>query len=104
MWEGEIKMENKFEYQSPIEMIFDDLKMQQEDHIMKAIINAKVNVDKDELIRALQYDRDQYEKGRSDGINEFILKLKEFNGGSYFSELSEIIQIVANEIGVEIKG
>lgn len=96
-------MENKFEYQSPIEMVFDDLKMQQEDYIMKAIINAKIDVNKYELIRALQYDRDQYEKGRSDGINEFILKLKEFNWGAYFSELSEIIQIVANEIGVEIE-
>ena len=37
-----------------------------ENHIM-ATIRQYVDVDKDELIRALQYDRNQYEKGFEDG-------------------------------------
>ena len=35
--------------------------------VIETCVKMGVNVDKDELIKALSYDRDQYEKGYSDG-------------------------------------
>lgn len=67
-------------YKSPIEKIYSELQTQivQEDEntVMKAVRNVRVNVDKEELIRALQYDRNQYAKGYEDGKNDVIEKLK----------------------------
>ena len=54
-------------YKSPIEIITKDLVTKQEDGIYQAVLGQGVVVDKDELIRALQYDRGQYEKGYADG-------------------------------------
>ena len=39
-----------------------------EDNVFKAIQDYGVFVDKEELIKALQYDRGQYEKGFADGM------------------------------------
>lgn len=36
-------------------------------HIMECVHRIKVNIDEDELIRALKYDRDQYTQGFADG-------------------------------------
>lgn len=47
-------------YKSPIEMIQSQMQMQVEDYIMKAIMKLGINVDKKELLRALEYDRNQY--------------------------------------------
>ena len=63
-------------YKSPIEMIYGELQTQmvQEDEkmVMKAIRKVGVNVDKEELIKALQYDRNQYTRGYEDGKNDAI--------------------------------
>ena len=67
-------------YKSPIEKIYGELKTQmvQEDEnmVMKAIREVGVNVDKEELIKALQYDRNQYTKGYEDGKNEVFDKIR----------------------------
>lgn len=54
-------------YESPIEIIQKDIVMKQENDIYQAILEQGIVVDKEELIRALQYDRGQYEKGYRDG-------------------------------------
>ena len=54
-------------YQSPIDQIVSEIQTRYEDGVLKAVQNVGFNVDKDELLRALQYDRDQYTKGRADG-------------------------------------
>ncbi len=54
-------------YKSPIEIIYGQAKRQMENDIFRAVQSYEINVDKAELIRALQYDRDQYEKGYADG-------------------------------------
>ena len=54
-------------WKSPIEVVYNDVKSNFEDGVFKAIQRVQINVDKDELIKALQYDRDQYEKGYEDG-------------------------------------
>ena len=57
-------------YESPI-MVFAREKIQkmQDDAVFKAILETGVKVDKNELIKALEYDRDQYDKGYQDGCN-----------------------------------
>ena len=57
---------SEYKYQSPIELIQSEMKMRVEDGIVKAVQDVGVNVDKDELLKALAYDRDQYNKGYHD--------------------------------------
>ena len=63
-------------YESPIalhyESTFPELVEKEEQAIVQACINVGVNVDKAELIKALRYDRGQYEKGYADGHAEAI--------------------------------
>ena len=42
-----------------------------------SILKVGVNVNKEELIKALQYDRGQYNKGYEDGFKNGITKLAE---------------------------
>lgn len=62
-------------YTSPIDVIYGEMQMQVEGEIYKAVQKVGVNVDKEELLKALQYDRGQYEQGYKDGyaraIDEF---------------------------------
>jgi len=66
-------------YKSPIEKIYGEIQTQmvQEDEnmVMKAVRKVGVNVDKEELIKALQYDRNQYAKGYDDGKNDVLDKI-----------------------------
>lgn len=64
-------------YKSPIEMIENGLQMQIEGEILKAVMNVGVHVDKEELLKALKHDRDQYSKGYADGIREFTERIVE---------------------------
>jgi len=67
-------------YSSPIEVICGELQTQteQEDEkmVMKATRQVGVNVDKEELIKALQYDRNQYAEGYEDGKNDVLEKMR----------------------------
>jgi rubrerythrin len=64
-------------YNSPIEILITDIQhqivKQQDEEIYQAVLNYVPNVDKEELLRALQYDRDQYEKGYADGKNDAVV-------------------------------
>ena len=67
-------------YKSPIELvtrdIYSDILYNQENDIYKAIISYGINVDKEELIKALNYDRHQYDVGYIDGVMDFAEYLK----------------------------
>lgn len=62
-------------YKSPIEVVvsqFQEMIIQQQDEqTLQAIQKVGIKVDKDELVKALSYDRKQYEKGYVDGVMEF---------------------------------
>lgn len=66
-------------YKSPIEVFLADIQHQisekQDEQIYNAIVSVGINVDKDELIRALQYDRNQYNKGYADGRRDAMDEL-----------------------------
>lgn len=53
-------------YQSPIEQIVSDIQTSLENEVYKAVQRVGICVDRDELIKALKYDRDQYCKGVRD--------------------------------------
>ena len=59
-------------YESPIDLLMSNIQTQiieqQEEAIYKAVFDIGVNVTKDELLRALAYDRQQYEIGFAEGI------------------------------------
>ena len=69
-------------YKSPIniyETAMDTIIEQRENAIFAKIQDAiDVQVDRDELIRALQYDRGQYEKGYRDGFNQAVNQVRSY--------------------------
>jgi hypothetical protein len=58
-------------YKSPIELLITDVcnqvLEQQNEAIHQAVLHYVPNVDRDELVKALEYDRSQYEEGYMDG-------------------------------------
>jgi hypothetical protein len=61
-------------YECPIDFAFGDIQMQivkqQENELYMVIQKCGVDVDKEELMRALKYDREQYEKGYEDAVRQ----------------------------------
>lgn len=55
-------------YESPISVLYNDVVEGFESGIMRAIQQVDIVVDKEELIKALAYDRDSYRKGYKDGM------------------------------------
>lgn len=67
-------------YESPINLVVQDIttqmKQEEEKMILEAIRKYGVVVDKEELIKALEYDRNQYSKGYKDGVNDVLDKIR----------------------------
>ena len=55
------------DWNSPINIITTGMHTQLEGQVMKAVQNVGVVVDKDELIKCMNYDRDQYNQGYRNG-------------------------------------
>ena len=72
-------------YKSPIDVFVTNVQTQlleqQEKQIYQAVQKCGINVDKTELIKALNYDRNQYQKGYYDAIkwvaNELLENFEE---------------------------
>ena len=110
-------------YDSPIEIV---KKIQKEyeinvvNNVLKYVQQYGINVDKDELIKALKYDRQQYEKGYADGIKKleeekrklaeeiFLLLQSRFyaegtsDGWEYSISQLEFEQIALNHFGIDL--
>ena len=64
-------------YESPIKIITGNIQTQIDivviiNEIYRAVQNVGINVDKEELLKALKYDRGQYEKGFDDGFAQAL--------------------------------
>ncbi len=69
-------------YESPINIMeiqdsfVSEIKEKTEEMVFTEIKRIGIDINKEELVKALSYDRNQYEKGHSDGyidaINEFV--------------------------------
>lgn len=58
-------------YESPFGIMYDNIQYRVETELERCLLQAAfkvgITVDKQELLRALDYDRDQYRKGYADG-------------------------------------
>ena len=64
-------------YESPINIIISELCTKLESDCVKSVQSYGFDVDKEELAKALNYDRKQYEKGYMYGYNKAIDDLLE---------------------------
>ena len=67
-------------YESPIEIIKGASTTEYENGVMTAVQKYGVNVDKEELVKALNYDREQYRKGFEDGRKSAEEEFRELMG------------------------
>lgn len=62
-------------YKSPIEITREQIKTQIDNKILFRVTQeVGINIDKDELLKALAYDRQQYEKGYNKAIDDFKIR------------------------------
>ena len=84
-------------YKSPIELlvtnIYDQIQKDQDEHIYQAVLQYVPNVDREELIRALQYDRNQYEKGYWDGQADAKAELVRCKDCKFYDGQDELADI-----------
>lgn len=59
-------------YKSPIEVLMKEAQLNYENGIYNAIQEYEIKVDKEELIKALNYDREMYIKGYNDAVHEMM--------------------------------
>jgi hypothetical protein len=64
-------------YQPPIDIVVNSIIERQNEALeneilFRATMDTGLNIDRDELVKALRYDRDQYDKGYSDGYEKAI--------------------------------
>lgn len=75
-------------YESPIRLIEDKVNIKIDNGVVRAVQHYGLTIDKDELIKALNYDREQYEKGFEDGKatrhGKWIYGEDEYGDDGYF--------------------
>ncbi len=59
-------------YGSPIEINYGEMQTEYENGILRAVWKYDIHCDKEELLKALAYDRDQYRKGYEDAKPRWI--------------------------------
>ena len=64
-------------YESPIKIIIGKIQTQIDDEIYRAVQNVGINIDKEELLKALEYDRGQYEEGFREGEKHTMRQIKD---------------------------
>lgn len=97
-------------YESPIEIIQSEMQTEYENGILRAVQKYDIHCNKEELTKALAYDRDQYRKGYEDAKPRWIpcserlpkdcqrVLIQVINGNMYvinFSAVGETSHIVA---------
>lgn len=64
-------------YESPIELLIADIQHQiveqQDEQIYQAVMEVIPNINREELLKALKYDRDQYDRGYEDGKRDAVV-------------------------------
>lgn len=82
-------------YESPISEMLGKIQTkiieQQENQIVQAVQNCGISVDKEELIKALMYDRQQYEKGYADAKAE----MRWISASERLPELGQLVLVTS---------
>ena len=63
-------------YESPIEIMNGEMKIQVVDNVVKAVQEQQIHVDREELIKALRGERNQYQKGFNDAAKEIFAEIE----------------------------
>ena len=94
-WHTNDAFEAAMKYRSPIEIIQGELETKIENDIMTAVQRYDIRVDKEELIKALQYDRKQYEQGWNDARKAYKRPKGEWETvkGNYFTTGGDAVLI-----------
>jgi hypothetical protein len=85
-----VSSSSEMNYKSPIETINQQVQAKFEGDVMELIHSYGINVDKDELVKALKYDRDQYRKGFEDGCKGATDRIKAEVAREIFEEINTI--------------
>lgn len=82
-------------WEPPVNIMEEDWQIKIEDDIVKAIKSYDINVDKDELIKALNYDRNQYKAGYKDALEwmQRVIMLNMPNTLGYTENRASCVQI-----------
>ena len=80
-------------YKSPIEIIIGNMQTQIDDEIYRAVQNVGINVDKEELLKALKYDRGQFEEGFRKGEEYTLLQIKNLLPEWLYAAIVEKIKV-----------
>lgn len=88
------------DYESPVQIYLSQMQGQLEEGIYNTVQSYGIDVDKDELIKALINDRQQYVKGFRDGVKKFAEMLKAIEG----LEENKLFHNVVNGIVEELEG
>ena len=59
-------------YDSPITVYYEDIEKRVEGDLVKTVFKLGFDVDEKELMKALNYDREQYQKGYKDGRGSLV--------------------------------
>ena len=81
------------------------MRQEQENFVVESVVTAGIEVDKDKLIKALQYDRKQYEEGFEagkvvghnktiDALAEMAVKLYDRNEYYYKEAMRDAMEII----------
>lgn len=94
-------------YKSPIEIIGEQINSNFENGILKAVHSFGIDVDIEELKRALKYDRNQYmqgyEFGRKKTAKEFAERLKQKYAQSCSEYYPELIMLTSEQLNELLK-
>ena len=80
-------------YKSPIEIITEQIKTNYENEIYSAVQNVGINVDREELLKALEYDRRQFEEGFRKGEEYTLLQIKNLLPEWLYAAIVEKIKV-----------
>lgn len=95
--------EKEATYVSPITVELRQIQRKLDNFILNEIRKYDVKVDKEELIKALKYDRNQYEKGYADGkmegVSEILRTIETY--GKHYKSTDYMIAIIKHRYGIE---
>lgn len=101
--------EREATYVSPITVELRQIQRQLDNLILNEIRKYDVKVDKEELVKALKYDRNQYEKGYAQGRQETAEKIlttiyRRLRYATFQQTFAlEVVKHVANELEIELE-
>lgn len=101
--------EKEATYVSPITVELRKIQRELDTLILNEIRKYDVIVDKDELVKALKYDRNQYEKGYADGKKEAAEKIlttiyRRLRYATFQQTFAlEVVKHIANELEIELE-